>query len=81
MFNDLSLEIQNQLICRLILRNKFIQRLILQADKHDSVNYYDEASFLKHSTAKRRASNIKKVLKILETNNTECILGIVSFGE
>lgn len=63
--NDLPEREQIQLIARIILRNRLIQRLIYRTNMNAQCSYMKEVDFLKKSTALRRKSNVKKLIKIV----------------
>jgi len=77
-FNDISTQDQEKLICRLILRNKLIKRLIYRCQTADVVLYDDEVSFLSLSTINRRKPNIIKLISIIIRNSDSCIIDLVS---
>ena len=74
---DLSEEMQEKLICRLILRNKLIKRFIYHAIKDGEDSYSNEVDFLSESTMIRRKSNVKKILGILANNKEYNLTGLI----
>lgn len=58
----------NDLIDRLILRNRLVQRLIYRSVTIGESNYSFECGFLKLNTVNRRKSNIKKLIKKVENS-------------
>lgn len=61
---DLLTDIQQEeIINRLLLRNKLIRRLIYKSIAYSESSYSYECGFLKESTMNRRKANIKKIIK------------------
>lgn len=61
---------QEELINRLLLRNKLVRRLIYKSIVYNDSSYSFECVFLKKSTMNRRKSNIKKLIKkVAECSN------------
>ena len=77
-FNDLSDENKEKLICRLILRNKHVRRLVYKCYFNEKVSYCDETGFLSQKTMLRRKSNVKKVINILKENKEYDLKEILS---
>lgn len=75
-FNTLESEVKNNLVCRLILRNKLIKRLLYKVIRDGQAIYNNEVIFLKESTINRRKSNVKKLLKFIVDNN-DCFSEII----
>ena len=69
MYNLLSDNEQEELLCRLILRNKLVKKLLYKANKSDCVKYDEEVSFLKKSTIVRRKSNVKMLLSFIKKSD------------
>lgn len=67
-YPDLSEENQKRLLTRLLLRNKFVIRLIKAADK-GNVNLRQFLYMLSESTYVRRRSNVKYILNILKMSD------------
>lgn len=61
----LNVSQQEQLINRLLLRNKLIRRLIYKSIMYNNSSYSYECGFLKKSTINRRKSNVKNLIKIV----------------
>lgn len=64
-FNDYDSDKQRQLLKRLILRNRFFQRLAIQSQK-GIVELDIEMNFLSESTIKRRSSNIRALFYLFD---------------
>lgn len=79
--DQLSVENQENLINRLLLRNKFVRRLIYKSFKYGSVVYHTECEgFLKESTIIRRMSNTKIILRKIYNSSEKykyCIDNII----
>jgi hypothetical protein len=68
---------QQRLICRLIMRNKLIRRLIYKAYKESLAEYFDEVGFLSYSTMIRRRSNTKQLLKKIKAECDDTNLAVL----
>ncbi len=64
-FNDYDSNKQRQLLKRLILRNRFFQKLAIQSQK-GPVNLNIEMDFLSDSTIRRRRSNIRTLFYLFD---------------
>lgn len=69
-FNSLSDSRKRELLRRCILRNKFIQKIIIKAQQNDVV-IKREMSFLSASTVIRRLSNVKKIYYLISENEKD----------
>ena len=72
--NDLTPEEKDQLLFRLILRTKFIRRIIYRISTDGVASYKSEASILKESTLLRRRSNFKTEIKFLVEHSDEEVI-------
>ncbi len=65
----LTQEEAEKLVCRLILRNKLVRRLIYRSITSNNASYHAECGFLKIKTANRRKSNVRKLILKVENNS------------
>lgn len=80
-FSNLDPNRQKKLLSRLVLRLRFIQKMLSEA-VYRNVDLYDEMAILKESTRVRRSSNAKTLMNIVSNNdevNLDYILSCITY--
>ena len=71
-YNDLENSVQNELLRRTILRNRFFQKILIKSH-YGPVSIESEMSFFSQSTVKRRLPNVKTLYNIVVGNDPELL--------
>ncbi|AEV30224.1 hypothetical protein SpiGrapes_2461 [Sphaerochaeta pleomorpha str. Grapes] len=78
--NDLPIDISEKFISRICLRNNLIKKIIRRIHTAGQASYFSEVDFLCQSTAERRSSNVKTVIRYIATHaDTEGFFEALSF--
>lgn len=71
-YNDLEQSVRNELLRRTILRNRFLQKVLIKS-QYGPVSIESEMSFFSQSTVKRRLPNVKTLYNIVVGNDPELL--------
>ena len=71
-YNDLENSVQNELLRRTILRNRFFQKILIKSQL-GPVSIENEMSFFSQSTIIRRLPNVRKLYNIMIGNDPELL--------
>lgn len=71
-YNDLEQRVRTELLRRTILRNRFLQKVLIKS-QYGPVSIESEMSFFSQSTVKRRLPNVKTLYNIVVGNDPELL--------
>ena len=71
-YNDLEQSVRTELLRRTILRNRFLQKVLIKS-QYGPVSIESEMSFFSQSTVKRRLPNVKTLYNIVVGNDPELL--------
>ena len=71
-YNDLEQSVRTELLRRTILRNRFLQKVLIKS-QYGPVSIENEMSFFSQSTVKRRLPNVKTLYNIVVGNDPELL--------